>query len=344
MVITNSILAQGLVGTPPQVSGPSGGSLPDDASTPGSDAQQIITRILRHSGDSVVAGSVILEVDAQPVFVLQGSEPAYRNLLPGETGTDVAQLQAGLESLGYSVGGDTSAVYGAGTAAAVAEFYQALGFTAPVVSTGPKARRGAWVPLAELMFVPRLPAHVAKLGGKVGGKAGGALVTLSDGRPAIKGQLSPADKALVRRGMTVKITSQVTGRTITGTVTSVGKKIESAKSISGGVYLSLGVRPGQSIPASEIGQDVTLTISGGHSNGPVLAVPEAAVFAGANGQIYVSKVTGPGSASRIPVRAGLTGDGTVQVTPIGSATLTAGDQVVTGQDYAQEAGAAGVPG
>jgi peptidoglycan hydrolase-like protein with peptidoglycan-binding domain len=342
-VITNSVLAQGLVTTPPAVTGPVGGSLPAD-SVAGSDEQQIVTKILRHPGDSVGQGSVILEVDAQPVFVLAGSQPGFRNLLPGETGSDVAQLQADLESLGYSVGGDTGGVYGAGTAAAVAAFYQAIGFTAPLVTTGPKARRGAWVPLAEVLFVPRLPARVAKLGAKVGGKAGGPLVTLSAGRPAIRGQLSPADRALVRPGMTVRITSPATGRSVTGTVASVGRAIKTTKSISGAAYLSLGVHTDQSVPAAEIGQDVTLSIASARSAGPVLAVPVAAVFAGASGQTYVTKVTGPRSQVRVPVRTGLTGNGLVQVTPAGQASLSPGDQVVTGQDYVQQAGLRGASG
>jgi hypothetical protein len=39
---------------------------------------------------------------------------------------------------------------------------------------------------------------VASLGAKVGGTASGSLVTLSMGRPGIKGQLNPADARLVR--------------------------------------------------------------------------------------------------------------------------------------------------
>jgi peptidoglycan hydrolase-like protein with peptidoglycan-binding domain len=339
MVITSSVLAQGKVAPPPQVSGPSGGSLPGDV--PGSDDQQVITRILRHPGDSVGQGSVIGEVDAQPVFVLAGSEPVYRNLLPGETGADVAQLQADLQTLGYGTGDDASGVYGTGTAAAVAAFYHGLGYAAPQITAGPKARRGAWMPAAEVIFAPRLPARVAKLGGKVGGKASGALVTLAVGHPAIRGQLTPADRALVHRGMTVRITSQATGQSAEGTVTSVGTAVKSAKSISGGVYVSLGIRAGQPVPAAEIGQDVTLTIASAHSRGPVLAVPEAAVFAGASGQTYVTKVTGARSQARVPVRTGLTGNGMVQVTPDGRAALSAGDQVVTGEGYAPVPATAG---
>ena len=141
-----------------------------------------------------------------------------------------------------------------------------------------------------------------------------------------------------------RITSPSTGRSVAGTVTSVGRAIKTAKSISGAAYLSLGVRPGSSVPASEIGQDVTLSIASARSAGPELAVPVAAVFAGASGQTYVTKVTGPRSQIRVPVRTGLTGNGLVQVTPLGQAALSAGDQVVTGQDYVQQAGLGGGQG
>jgi hypothetical protein len=58
------------------------------------------------------------------------------------------------------------------------------------------------------------------------------------------------------------------------------------------------------------------------------------VFASANGQTYVSKVTGPRSQEKVAVRIGITGGGLVQVTPLHAGALTAGTVVVTGQNYA----------
>jgi hypothetical protein len=37
----------------------------------------------------------------------------------------------------------------------------------------------------------------------------------------------------------------------------------------------------------------------------------------------------------VPVRTGLTGDGLVQITPVGGGTLAAGNAVLTGQNYLQ---------
>jgi peptidoglycan hydrolase-like protein with peptidoglycan-binding domain len=337
-VISTTVLAQGKVSQPAEVSGPAasggGGS---------SGAQPIVTRIFLHPGAEVGPGSVILEVAGRPVFAFPGTVPAYRNLIPGETGEDVAELQVALEEIGLGVGDDTSGVYGPGTATAVAAFYQDIGYSAPMISTGPKADRGAMMPLSEFMFIPRFPAHVASLGAKVGGTASGKLVTLSMGNPAVAGQLNPNDRGLVRPGMKVRITNTVTGRSVHGRITSVKSRTETKGSISGGIFLPMRVRPGRPLPPSLIGQNVTLTITAAHSSGPVLAVPEAAVFASVNGSTYVTRVTGAHSQVRVPVRTGLTGDGLVEVTPVGGAALAAGDAVLTGENYVRP-GLVGRPG
>jgi peptidoglycan hydrolase-like protein with peptidoglycan-binding domain len=337
-VISTTVLAQGKVSQPAEVSGPaaSGGGGP-------SGAQPIVTRIFLHPGAEVGPGSVILEVAGRPVFAFPGTVPAYRNLIPGETGEDVAELQVALEEIGLGVGDDTSGIYGPGTATAVAAFYQDIGYSAPMISTGPKANRGAMMPLSEFMFIPRFPAHVASLGAKVGGTASGKLVTLSMGNPAVAGQLNPNDRGLVRPGMKVRITNTVTGRSVHGRITSVKSRTETKGSISGGIFLPMRVRPGRPLPPSLIGQNVTLTITAAHSSGPVLAVPEAAVFASVNGSTYVTKVTGAHSQVRVPVRTGLTGDGLVEVTPVGGAALAAGDAVLTGENYVRP-GLVGRPG
>src|SRR5262249_56501483 len=168
----------------------------------------VVTKISKPPGSFVAPGTVIIEVAGQPFFVFHGAVPAYRDMASGESGSDIAQLQASLEGLGFSIWADPSGVYGRGTAAAVAAFYHSLGYTAPTVRGGPKADRGAEVPLSEIMFVPRFPARVVKLGGKVGSVVSGSLVTLSLGSPAIKGQLNPAYGSLVRPGTPVTIPAQ----------------------------------------------------------------------------------------------------------------------------------------
>lgn len=339
-VITNTVQADGVVGKPARVSSLSGGG--GAGGGPGN-AQQVVTRIFRPVGSTVEPGNAIIEVAGRPLFVLPGTVPAYRDMLPGETGSDIAQLQAGLQELGFSTGGDESGVYGAGTAAAVGAFYHDLGYTAPMVPVGTKAPAGgkahkqpkaAEVPLSEIMFVPRFPARVVGLGGKVGTVASGSLVTLAMGNPGIKGQLNPAFAAQVRPGMRVRITAQGSSATVHGTITSVGTATQTAKSISGGIYLPMNVRPDKPLPpAMGPGQDVILSIKAGRTSAAMLAVPEAAVFGGQDGRDYVSKVTGPDTVARVAVQVVTEGDGLVGIKPLTPGALATGDMVVTGQNY-----------
>ena len=329
-VIRNTVQADGLITKPPQISSLSSGG---GGGAGGGNAQQVVTKIFHPPGSFVAPGNVIIEVAGRPFFVLQGSVPAYRDMAPGESGSDIAQLQAGLEALGFGIGADTSGVYGPGTSAAVAAFYQSVGYTAPPAPTGSKRHHGAEVPLAEIMFVPRLPAQVVKLGGHVGSIVSGSLVTLSLGSPSIHGQLNPAYGSLVRPGMKVTITTQGSPATVHATIASVGHKAQTSKSISGGLYYPMRIKLHKALPSSMgPGQNVIMSIQAAHSNGPMLAVPEAALFGGPDGRDYVSKVTGTTTA-RVSVTVVTEGDGLVGIRPDPAGALKPGDQVVTGENY-----------
>jgi hypothetical protein len=331
-IIRNTVQASGMITKPPLISSLSSGG--GGGGTSAGNAQQVVTKIFKPPGSFVSPGNVIIEVAGQPFFVFQGTVPAYRDMAPGETGSDIAQLQAGLGALGFPVGADTSGVYGRGTVAAVAAFYHSLGYTAPAVQAGPKAARGAGVPLSEIMFVPRFPAQVVKLGGSVGTLVKGSLVTLSMGSPAIQGQLNPAYGSLVRPGMHVTITAQGSPAVVHGIIRSITRKARTAKSISGGLYYPMHIKLRKPLPSSMgPGQNVILSIRAAQSNGPMLAVPEAALFGGQDGRDYVSRVTGPNSVTRIQVTVVTEGDGLVGIRPTPLGALKAGDRVVTGENY-----------
>jgi len=331
-VIRNTVQANGVITKPPQISSLSSGG--GGGGPSGGNAQQVVTKIFKPPGSFVAPGNVIIEVAGQPFFVFRGAVPAYRDMAPGESGADIAQLQAGLEGLGFGIGADASGAYGRGTAAAVAAFYQSVGYTAPAVRGGPKAARGAEVPLSEIMFVPRFPARVVKLGGGVGKIVSGSLVTLSLGSPAIKGQLNPAYGSLVRPGMHVTIAAQGSPAVVHGTIKSVTGKAQTANSISGGLYYPMRIKLRKPLPPSMgPGQDVILSVRAAQSSGPMLAVPEAALFGGQDGKDYVSKVTGPNSATRVAVTVVTTGDGLVGIRPDQPGALKQGALVVTGENY-----------
>jgi hypothetical protein len=68
-------------------------------------------------------------------------------------------------------------------------------------------------------------------------------------------------------------------------------------------------------------------------------VPEAAIFARADGRLSVTKLTGTGTGTgvQVPVRVLATGNGVVGVAPISGGSLAAGDQVAIGAGYAPAA-------
>lgn len=74
-------------------------------------------------------GSVAMTVSGRPVLVLQGAQPAYRDLGPGATGGDVMQLEEALARLGFDPGG-RDGVYDDATGAAVSAWYRSAGWTA----------------------------------------------------------------------------------------------------------------------------------------------------------------------------------------------------------------------
>lgn len=97
----------------------------------------IATLPLRNT--EIKEGDVLLTASGRPVFVLQGSVPAYRDLVPGISGGDVLQLQQGLKRLGTDITGTLAApptfapgpvsgTYDQQTSAAVAEWYKTKGW------------------------------------------------------------------------------------------------------------------------------------------------------------------------------------------------------------------------
>ncbi|MFB7261214.1 peptidoglycan-binding protein [Streptomyces nojiriensis] len=104
----------------------------------------LVTKLPLKAGDPVTAGQLIAEVSGRPVFTLHGAQPMYRDLKPGATGDDVAQLQRALRELGHGTGGDATGVFGAGTKAALAARYRAVGYEPlPAVADGGAALRSA---------------------------------------------------------------------------------------------------------------------------------------------------------------------------------------------------------
>ncbi|WP_392899628.1 peptidoglycan-binding protein [Streptomyces sp. LN699] len=104
----------------------------------------VVTKLPLKAGDTVAAGQLLAEVSGRPVFALKGTLPVYRDLRPGATGDDVAQLQQALRALGHGTGTDAKGVFGAGTKAALTARYRAIGYDPlPAVADGGDAVKAA---------------------------------------------------------------------------------------------------------------------------------------------------------------------------------------------------------
>ncbi|KAA3641503.1 MAG: hypothetical protein DWP92_01075 [Armatimonadetes bacterium] len=78
-------------------------------------------------GDEFVEGDVLYEIAGRPTFVLEGDLPLFRTVRLGDEGEDIAQLQAALVRLGFTIE-DVDGVYGDKTEDAVVAFYESRGY------------------------------------------------------------------------------------------------------------------------------------------------------------------------------------------------------------------------
>ncbi|MFJ7270544.1 peptidoglycan-binding protein [Streptomyces sp. NPDC099050] len=168
-VLTSSVITRGQV-----VAGQTVEVIPQVTAGVGA-ARPVITKLRVRPGDTVKAGQVLMEVSGRPVFVLEGSLPVYRDLSPGATGDDIAQLQRALKALGHSSAPDAAGRFGAGTKAALNFFYKAVGYS-PVSANGtegdPVAEARSQVTAAQraLEDARSAQAQASKPGAKPGAK------------------------------------------------------------------------------------------------------------------------------------------------------------------------------
>ncbi|AUY52488.1 hypothetical protein C2142_30255 [Streptomyces sp. CB01881] len=332
----------------------------------GSGSRPVVTKVKAKAGDQIAYGKALFEISGRPVFTLAGPLPAYRDLQTGATGEDVAQLQKALARLGHGTAPDTSGVFGAGTERAVIAFYKSIGYTpvrlalnapddkpsaakaAPpgpgdrstdgkatptaAPTAAPEPRTVVVVPMSEVVFLSTLPARADTVVATVGKAPGEKLMTLSIGDPVVVAEVSTREKALLKAGQQAEILTEESGLKVPATVQAITDAPPAGKGDQPGPasgYL-LRVVPNTPLPAELAGKEVRVSVTASSSEGPVLAVPSAAVSAGADGQTSVSVLGSDGSTRRVPVRPGISGSGFIAVTPETGAKLNPGDKVVVG--------------
>ncbi|MFI6982524.1 peptidoglycan-binding protein [Embleya sp. NPDC050154] len=203
-----------------------------------------------------------------------------------------------------------------------------------------RARSGAMVPAAEVVFLSRFPARVDTMRAVVGDEVEDRALTLSVGDPIVRGSLAPHEKNLVRPGLRVRILVESSGIEATGEVRSIAdtptagsdegpaQGVAATPAAGGGGYPVIVV-PTAALDPELAGREVRLSIEATSSDGPVLVVPVSAVSAGADGRTMVTVLESSGARRRVEIRAGTSGDGYVEVAPMAGA-LSPGDRVVVG--------------
>ena len=226
------------------------------------------------------------------------------------------------------------------------------------------ATTGPMLPASEVVFVPSFPVRLAKLNATLGSTVTAPVLTLESGQLVVTSLLQPGQNTLVKAGAKVQLTAETLGQTATATVTSIGPygnggtgNVQNGNGqnvANGGAAGSNGgqtaganstgaqqpmqlpgypmtVTPDSPLDSAWAGQDVRVTIINAATAGAVLCVPLSAVSTGADGRSTVTVVAPDGTQRRVPVTAGASADGDVEVTPATADALREGDEVAVGQ-------------
>lgn len=290
------------------------------------DAQPIVTARPPRPGSLIDEGSVLAQVAGRPIFAMRGVTPMYRDLVVGDRGPDVAQLQLNLAAFGFPAG-DKPGVYGLGTAAAVRAFYLRAGYAPATTGTG--KHKTVVVPEAEVLFVPLLPAVIQSSSLALGQPVTNPALVLTGGVLSAVVPLTTAQAAIVRRGDRAKLYVMSRNGPATVVVARVAK-IEAATSIKndepGHTAMLIPRRP---LRQGLLGRQANAVIVVAATRAPVLAVPVAALYTTASGQTVVT-VLAHGRRTNVPVQVGAETGGYVPVRPLHGA-LAAGESVLIGQ-------------
>ncbi|MFD6885346.1 peptidoglycan-binding protein [Streptomyces sp. NPDC059957] len=292
------------------------GSLVYDAPTPVLPAGKGTLTGLPAVGAVVKAGQKLFEVDGQPVVLMAGDRPMWRDLGPGvPAGPDVEQLERNLLRLGHAKGLGLTAdqKFTPDTATAVKRWQKSLGL-----------KETGTVPLGGITMLPQASVRVQQVGAQLGAALGGSpvmTVTREDlvvtARPA-ENQLSrfkPDGRVRVKLadGSAVegRIRSLIRGSGSGGEDGSGGGSGEGQS--QGGAKTTVTVVLDAQEQAQRAGQSaVTVTVVGDTAE-HALIVPVTALLALDGGGYGIRVSDGP-TPRLVRVQLGLIADAKAQIT------------------------------
>lgn len=254
----------------------------------------IVTR-LPEVGADLAPGSALMAIDEQPVVLLSGAVPAYRDLKAGvPDGVDVQQLET---SLGMK---NPDAHWDSGTTGAVKAFQAKVGATPDGVLS-----------LGEIVFTTG-KVHVAKLTAHVGGLTTPELtvMTVQSTDRIVLVDVDPLDRDLIVAGTPVRV-ELPSGAKVAGKIGSVATTLEMNADNKPVYKVKITLDdPAEvaSLALAPVTVHYVTTVAK-----QVLSVPVAAIV-GVPGGGYAVDAVENGTTKRIPVQLGAWGDGYVQVT------------------------------
>jgi peptidoglycan hydrolase-like protein with peptidoglycan-binding domain len=277
---------------------------------------------LPDEGDKVDCGDVFYRVDDEPVLLLCGTVPAYRDLDVGDKGNDVRQLNRNLHELGYDADAgveidpdDNDFTWQ--TEEALRKLQHDKGFDA----TGS-------LDIDDAVFLPK-SARISKVTGQLGGFAGpgGQVAQATSDTLEVQVHLEASQQREVKKGDRAQITLPGNS-SVKGKVDRLGKVARTAaKDADVGdatipAYVSLD-EPKKARGLDRAPVQVEITTKGVMS---AMSVPVIALVGKSGGGFAVEVVRDGGRRELVAVKLGLfdTADGRVEV----EGDLAEGDQVV----------------
>jgi peptidoglycan hydrolase-like protein with peptidoglycan-binding domain len=265
-------------------------------------------------GTVLASGDIAYEVDEKPVFVLQGTTPAWRTLSRGvDDGADVAQLQQYLIAAGY-LDADTDEAdlgadghFDAATQAAVEDWQEDQQAYFPSVADD------GVVQLGSVIFTP-VALRVAETPTGIGAPTGSSVLSVTGTTQVVTVDLDADRRDLLPVGTHVDV-ELPDGSTVGAEVSAVATTADATDDGRGGqgtptiqVTFTLDA-PVDDYVSAPVHVEVTRASVTG-----VLAVPVSALLALAEGGYAVQVLDDAGGSSLVGVDLGTFADGLVEVT------------------------------
>jgi len=274
------------------------------------------------AGTEIACGDVLYRVDEDPILLLCGDVPAYRDLASGAAGEDVRQLNRNLHDLGYDAAAGveidpTDDDFDWATRAALSKLQRDRGLDA----TGTLA-------LGDAVFQPG-PMRISKLSGRLGEPArpGAEVAVTTSDRLEVQVDLDALRQDRVRKGARALVTLP-DNHSVRGKVDRVGR-VAQAPETQGDVgtatvpaFISLE-HPAKARRFDRAPVRVEITTAGVES---ALSVPVTALVGRSGGGFAVEVAREDGQHELVAVNLGLfdSAGGRVQV----EGEIHEGDQVV----------------